>query len=123
MHTIILYYKTNSRINRLKMSVISRTKKIGNLLFLSGMTGKGETKEALFRDTFERIKEVLENNGLTMNDVVSATVWLEDINDRAAYMNDLWKEYFPENPPTRTTVEVGLGGAQIEITATAVFPN
>ena len=99
--------------------LISRMKKVGNLLFLSGMIGKGDDKESKFRDTFERIKGVLKENGLSMEDVVSATVYLEDISDRPTYLNPLWREYFPDDPPTRTCVEVGLAGGQIEITVTA----
>ena len=96
---------------------------MGNLLFLSGMIGKGNNKESKFRDTFERIKGVLNENGLSMEDVVSATVYLEDIDDRPKYLNPLWREYFPDDPPTRTCVEVGLAGGEIEITVIAAFPN
>jgi 2-iminobutanoate/2-iminopropanoate deaminase len=103
--------------------LLSRVKKVGGLLFLSGMIGRGDDKESRFRDTFERIKGVLGENGLSMGDVVSATVYLEDIDDRPRYLNPLWREYFPDDPPTRTCVEVGLAGREIEITATAAFPN
>ena len=103
--------------------LISRMKKVGNLLFLSGMIGKGDDKASKFRDTFEMIKGVLEENGLSMEDVVSAAVYLEDIGDRPKYLNPLWREYFPDDPPTRTCVEVGLAGGQIEITVTAAFPS
>jgi 2-iminobutanoate/2-iminopropanoate deaminase len=103
--------------------LLSRVRRAGNLLFLSGMIGKGDDKESKFRDTFERIKGVLEENGLSLEDVVSATVYLEDINDRPKYLNPLWREYFPGIPPTRTCVEVGLAGGQIEITVIAAIPN
>lgn len=103
--------------------LLSSVKKVGSLLFLSGMIGKGDDKESKFRDTFEKIKAVLEENGLSMENVVSATVYLEDISDRPKYLNPLWREYFPDNPPTRTCVEVGLAGGQIEITVTAAIPN
>ena len=99
----------------------SRVKKVGNLLFFSGIIGKGDDKESKFRDTFEQIKRALEDIGLSLKDVVSATVYLEDIIDRPKYLNPLWREYFPDDPPTRTCVEVGLAGCQIEITITAAF--
>ena len=38
------------------------------------MIGKGDDKEAKFRDTFEKIKGVLEENGLSLENVVKATV-------------------------------------------------
>jgi len=103
--------------------LLSRVRKAGNLLFLSGMIGKGDDKESKFRDTFERIKGVLEENGLSLENVVKATVYLEDINDRPKYLNPLWREYFPNNPPTRTCVEAGLNGGQIEITVIAAIPD
>jgi enamine deaminase RidA (YjgF/YER057c/UK114 family) len=103
--------------------LLSRVRKAGNLLFLSGIIGKGDDKESKFRDTFERIKGVLEDNGLSLDNVVNATVYLEDIEDRPKYLNPLWREYFPDNPPTRTTIEVGLAGGQIEITVVAFIPE
>lgn len=87
------------------------------------MIGRGDDKESKFRDTFERIKGVLEENGLSLDDVVSATVYLEDIDDRPKYLNPLWREYFPGIPPTRTCVEVGLAGGLIEITVVAAIPD
>jgi len=103
--------------------LISRVRRAGNLLFLSGMIGRGDDKESKFRDTFERIKGVLEENGLSLENVVKATVYLEDIDDRPKYLNPLWREYFPDDPPTRTCVEAGLNGGQIEITVVAAIPD
>ena len=103
--------------------LLSRVRRAGNLLFLSGMIGKGDDKESKFRDTFERIKGVLEENGLSLENVVNATVYLEDITDRPMYLNPLWKEYFPGIPPTRTCIEAGLAGDQVEITVVAAIPD
>ena len=106
---------------RMSKPLLSRTRRVGNILYLSGIIGKGDDKETKFRDTFERIKAVLEENGLGLKDMVKATIYLEDINDRPKYLNPLWREYFPDNPPTRTCVEAGLNGGQIEITAVAAY--
>ena len=103
--------------------LLSRVRRAGNLLFLSGMIGRGDDKESKFRDTFDRIKGVLEENGLSLENVVKATVYLEDIDDRPKYLNPLWREYFPNEPPTRTGVEAGLNGGQIEITVVAAIPD
>ena len=103
--------------------LLSRVRRAGNLLFLSGMIGRGDDKESKFRDTFERIKGVLEENGLSLENVVKATVYLEDIGDRPRYLNPLWREYFSDEPPTRTCVEAGLNGGQIEITVVAAIPD
>jgi enamine deaminase RidA (YjgF/YER057c/UK114 family) len=101
--------------------LLSRVRRAGDLLFLSGMIGRGDDKESKFRDTFERVKGVLEENGLSLENVVKATVYLEDIDDRPKYLNPLWREYFPDEPPTRTCVEAGLNGGQIEITVVATI--
>jgi len=103
--------------------LISTVKKAGNTLYLSGIIGRGDDKEARFRNTFDKIKGVLEANGLSLENVVKAVVYLEDINDRPAILNPLWREYFPDDPPTRTCVEAGLNGGQIEITITAAIPE
>lgn len=103
--------------------LLSKVRRVGNLLFLSGIIGKGDNKESKFRDTFERIKAVLEENDLSMENVVNATAYLEDLNDRPKYLNPLWREYFPSKPPTRTCVQVGLAGGQIEITVIAAIPD
>jgi len=58
--------------------LLSRVRRAGRVLYLSGIIGRGDTKESKFRDTFERIKGVLEENGLSLEDVVKATVYLED---------------------------------------------
>ena len=103
--------------------LLSTVRRVGNTLYLSGIIGRGDDKESKFRSTFDRIKKVLEENGLSMEDVVKAVVYLEDIDDRPKYLNPLWREYFPGVPPTRTTVEAGLNGGQIEITITAAIPE
>ena len=103
--------------------LISGARRAGNLLFLSGVIGSGDDKETKFRDTFEKIKGVLEENGLSLENVVNATVYLEDIDDRPKHLNPLWREYFPGIPPTRTCVEAGLAGGQIEITVIAAIPD
>lgn len=77
-----------------------------------------ETRNILeaFRDTFGRL-------GLDFADVVSANVYLTDITGYAE-MNQVYAEYFSENPPARTTVAVMAlpGGAAVEIAFVAVRP-
>jgi len=104
--------------------LISKTRKAGNLLFLSGMTGGEGNTETQIRNIFEKIKEILEDAGASMDDVVSATVYLTDINDRSKHFNNIWREYFSENPPTRTCVEVGLAPPiTAEMTVIASIPS
>lgn len=103
-------------------SLISGTRKAGDLLFLSGRTGDGEDVETQTRSVFEKIKKTLEDNGLSMKDVVNATVYLTDINDRPSHFNPIWREYFPENPPTRTCIQIGLAPPKkVEVTVIAAI--
>ena len=54
--------------------------------------------------------------GATLDDVVKVLVFLDDIKNFSAF-NKVYKEYFPENPPARSAVEVCElpKGADIEI--------
>lgn len=85
--------------------------RVGNLVFLSGKLGnkpgtlelapggiKGET-----RQTLENIKASLERVGSSMGEVVKCTVFLADIAEWAD-MNEVYMEYFPENPPARSAL-------------------
>ncbi|MEM0440599.1 MAG: Rid family detoxifying hydrolase [Candidatus Caldarchaeum sp.] len=85
----------------------------GDYLFLSGMvainpeTGKIEESDikAQTRRVIENAKAIIESQGLSIKDVVKATVFLAKPEDFAA-MNDVYREYFPDSPPARTTVAV-----------------
>jgi 2-iminobutanoate/2-iminopropanoate deaminase len=58
-----------------------------------------------------------------MDDVVSITVFLKDMNDFAK-MNEVYATYFKNAPPARAAVEVARlpRDAKIEISAIAVAP-
>ena len=104
--------------------LISRAVKAGNLIFLSGMTGEGDDTETQIRSIFEKVRETLEEAGSSMGNVVAATVYLTDLDDRPKYLNPIWREMFPDNPPTRTTVQAGLSPPMtVEITVTALMPE
>jgi 2-iminobutanoate/2-iminopropanoate deaminase len=105
----------------------SRGIMVGNMLFVAGHSGHDangklrpggigpETQAAL-----ENIKQVVEAAGMQMSDVVSTTVYIADINDWGE-MTRVYKTFFPEPRPARTTVQVTLGGnARVEINAIAV---
>ena len=54
----------------------------------------------------DNLKAILEDNGLTMEDVIKTTVFLKDMNDFAA-MNEVYARYFPaESAPARSAVQV-----------------
>ncbi len=73
------------------------------------------------RRVLENIKAVLEAAGCSLEDVVSVTVFLKDLNDFEAF-NKVYAEYFPKDPPARTTVEVSRlpKGVKLEINFIAV---
>jgi enamine deaminase RidA (YjgF/YER057c/UK114 family) len=70
----------------------------------------------------ENIKAVLEAAGSSMKDVVKTTVYLTDTKDFAG-MNEVFKQYFPVDPPGRVTVIVRLPLPEllVEVDATAVI--
>ncbi len=72
--------------------------------------------QAQTRQVFANLKAVLEAAGTSLERVVKATVFLQDMNDFAA-MNAVYAEFFATNPPARSTVQVAKLplGALVEI--------
>jgi 2-iminobutanoate/2-iminopropanoate deaminase len=68
----------------------------------------------------ENLKAILATAGLSLKDVVKTTVFLKDMADFAE-MNRVYGEFFTENPPARSTLQVvGLArNAAVEIEAIA----
>ncbi len=75
------------------------------------------------RQTLENLKAVLESEGLSMEHVVSTSVFLQDLNDFGK-MNQVYATYFKSAPPARATVQVARLplDAKVEISAIAVAP-
>lgn len=78
--------------------------------------------EAETRQALTNLKNVLEASGSSLEHVVKTLVFLKDMADFPK-MNAIYTEYFPENPPARSTVAVaGLPkGALVEIEAVALI--
>jgi 2-iminobutanoate/2-iminopropanoate deaminase len=101
----------------------------GGLVYVSGMLGTGADGKLVGPDVaaqtkriLDRLKEVLEAAGSSLAQTVSVSVYLTNPADFEA-LNNTYREYFKESPPTRTTVVTGLlNGALVEISAIAV-PN
>lgn len=76
--------------------------------------------DAQTRQVLTNLSHVLESAGSGLNYVIKTTVFLQDMSDFAA-MNKIYAEFFPENPPARSTVQVaGLPkGALVEIECVA----
>jgi len=99
----------------------------GNLLFVAGQgatepkTGQmAEGIEAQTRQTLANIKGIVEASGFSMRDVVKVSIFLKNMDDFKK-ANEVYKTFFPEDPPARTTVEAKLPaqGMLIEIDAIA----
>lgn len=111
---------------------LSPATRFGSLVFVAGQTGRHPKTGELGRDvreqtrnTLERIKTVLEAAGTSLDNVLTATVYLTRREDLAAY-NEEYARYFPTDKPARTTVTVASLNTPelvIEITVTACIPG
>jgi len=100
-------------------------RRVGNLLFLSGIGPReagsnripgNEYDEAgnLIRydiaaqchSVFRNIRAVLEAAGCGWNDLVDVTVFLTNMKEDFPVYNQLYAEYFKDNQPCRTTIEI-----------------
>jgi 2-iminobutanoate/2-iminopropanoate deaminase len=95
----------------------SQAVRAGGFLFISGQiainpeTGKIEESDVKgqTRRILQNIKNILESQGGSLDDVVKVTVYLsrpEDFND----MNQVYSEFFVKEPPARATVAVQIPG-------------
>jgi 2-iminobutanoate/2-iminopropanoate deaminase len=79
--------------------------------------------EAETRQALKNVKAILEAGGTGLEQVVKTTVFLRDMADFST-MNAVYAEFFPSNPPARSTVQVASlpkDGA-VEIEAIAYSP-
>ena len=100
-------------------------RKVGNLLFLSGVGPRkagttdipgvtlnqdGSIKEydieTQCRSVFDNIKTILEASGASWRDLVDVTVFLTNMADDFKTYNKIYAEYFADNQPCRTTIEI-----------------
>lgn len=102
----------------------------GGLLFASGAIGTDSVSgdlvpggiEAETRQALENLSAVLRSGGSALERVVKTTVFLADLADYAA-MNEVYAEFFAQDPPARSAVEVARlpKNAAVEIEAIAVL--
>ena len=100
-------------------------RKVGNLLFLSGVgpREKGTKKipgvdtdengaiisyniEDQCHSVFRNIKYILEDAGSSWDKIVDVTVFLTNMKDDFKTYNRIYAEYFKDNQPCRTTIEI-----------------
>ncbi len=100
-------------------------RKVGNLLFLSGVgpRERGTKKipgvelddkgnivsydiEAQCHSVFRNVKVILEDAGSSWDKIIDVTVFLTDMKKDFQMFNKIYGEYFKDNQPCRTTIEV-----------------
>ena len=111
---------------------LSRAIRAGDLVFLSGIpaspnpaTGKLDPDiRAQVRSCMETIDEILKAAGTSLSNVVAVTTYLKHASMFDAY-NEEYRKFFPNDPPTRTTVQASLmvSDMLVEITTTAVVTS
>lgn len=111
------------------IGVYSQAIQQGNALYVSGQIGlipdtrkmAGEDLESQAHQSLKNIQTILNAAGYRLSDVVSAQVFLSDLNDYQAF-NAVYQQYFTEDPPARAVVEVSKIplNAKVEIMVTAI---
>jgi 2-iminobutanoate/2-iminopropanoate deaminase len=103
--------------------VYSQGIRAGNLVFLAGQGPNrpdGEKVEGDFeaqaRQTLQNLAAVANAAGGSLADAVRVGVFLRDMENFPA-MNDIYREFFPEPYPARTTIQSNLPGFEIEVDA------
>ena len=100
-------------------------RRVGNLLFLSGVgpRERGATAipgveldasggilsydiETQCRSVFQNVRYILEDSGSSWDNIVDVTVFLTNMKDDFDAYNKIYAEYFANNQPCRTTVEI-----------------
>ena len=117
--------KLNSSSAPEPVGLYPHARRVGNLLFLSGVgPRKKGTKvipgveldnvgnitsydiEAQCRSVFDNVRNIVQDAGSSWDRVVDVTVFLTNMDDDFKTYNKIYAEYFADNQPCRTTVEV-----------------
>ena len=120
---------TEDRINSSKapepVGAYPHARRVGNLLFLSGVgpRERGTKKipgveldeqgnivsydiETQCKSVFQNIKYILEDAGSSWDNIVDVQVFLTNMKDDFAVYNRVYAEWFKDNQPCRTTIEI-----------------
>lgn len=123
--TDIMSEKINSDKAPEPVGLYPHARKVGDLLFLSGVgpREKGTKKipgvtldgggniaaydiAVQCRSVFKNVRLILEASGSSWDKLVDVTVFLTNMKDDFAIYNKIYAEYFADNQPCRTTVEI-----------------
>jgi len=97
------------------------------LLYLSGQIPVDTVTGLMVRGTLEEETEIVLNNikniaeeaGAGMEDVLKVSCYLADIEDYAMF-NNVYQKYFIENPPARTVIQAGKLPMDVQIEMDAI---
>lgn len=117
--------KINSSKAPEPVGLYPHARRVGNLLFLSGVgpRQRGSKKipgvelddnnniisydiETQCRSVFQNIKYILEDAGSSWDKIIDVTVFLTNMKDDFPIYNKVYAEYFKDNLPCRTTIEI-----------------
>ena len=117
--------KFNSKRAPQAVGLYPHARKVGGLLFLSGVgprvsnekdipgveldkNGKIESYdiEKQCHSVFKNIRYIIEDAGSSWNNIVDVQVFLTNMKDDFSTYNKIYAEYFKENQPCRTTIEI-----------------
>ena len=105
--------------------------KAGNLIFVSGQLGLDSSGGVVSDDAglqtrqcLENLTAVLQEAGATLNDVTMVNVYLSSLSSDYDAMNEVYREFFGDEPPARATVEAQLAmNLKVEISCIAVLTD
>ncbi|MBI4838159.1 MAG: deaminase [Nitrospirae bacterium] len=97
------------------------------LLYISGQGPVDPETGTILRGTIEEeteitlnnIKTIIEEAGASLKDVIKVTCYLADMDDFGRF-NDVYKEYFNDEPPARTTFQAGRLPMDIQVEMDAI---
>jgi len=74
------------------------------------------------RQTLSNVRTILEAAGTSLDNVVKVNAYVTDLT-RFAQFNEIYEEFFGQDPPARTTVAAGLLGMLVEVDCVAALPE
>lgn len=111
-------------------SPLTQAVKMGNMLFISGQVPVDSKTMVIVSEDFDvqahhvldSVKGIMEAAGASLKSIIKTTVFLTDMS-RFQEMNEIYRQYFAEEPPARTCIGVKElpRKSQIEIEAIAIL--
>ena len=99
----------------------------GGFVFISGQGPADPETGAMpdafadqVRQTLKNVQTILEAAGSSLDDVVKVNAYVTDLT-RFSEFNDVYKEFFQDDPPARTTVATALLGILVEVDCIAAI--